>query len=71
MGNFVKVAAEVRVNNFSMPGVDQLVDMPDGMQRAAVLPVGILFRLQIGLEDRFEYQNRSYLRRSVADSGYA
>jgi hypothetical protein len=46
-----------------MPGVDQLVDMPDGIQRAAVLPIAILFRLQIGLEDRFEYQNRSYLRR--------
>jgi hypothetical protein len=28
------------------------VDMPDGMQRAAVLPVGILFRLQIGLPSR-------------------
>ena len=67
MGNFVKVAAEIRVDNFSMPSVDQLVDVPDGIRGAAVFPIGILFWLQIGLEDRFEYQNRSHLAALLAD----
>jgi hypothetical protein len=70
MGNFIEVAAEIRVDNFSMPGVDQPVDMPHGIQRAAVPSIGILLRLQVGLEDRFEYQNSSRLRRPVTDSGY-
>jgi len=52
VGNFVKVAAEIRIDNFSMPSVDQLVDVPDGIQRAAVLAIGILLRLQIGLPSR-------------------
>jgi hypothetical protein len=33
-----------------MASVEQLVDMPDGVQRAALWPIGILLRLQIGLE---------------------
>jgi len=30
------------------------VDLPHGIQRAAVWPIGILFWLQVGLEYRFE-----------------
>src|ERR1700686_5294663 len=54
-----------------MPSIDQLMDIPYGIQCAAVLPIGILFRLQIGLEDRFEYHPRRHLRRPVTDNGYA
>ena len=71
MWNVIKVAAQIRVDNFSMPSVDQLVDVPYSIQRAAVPPIGILFWLQIGLEDWFEYQHRSRLRYPVTDSGYA
>jgi len=31
------------------------VDLPHGIQRAAVWPIGILFWLQVGLEYRFEH----------------
>jgi len=31
-----------------MAGVEQLVDMSHGIQRAAVWPIGILLRLQVG-----------------------
>jgi hypothetical protein len=37
-----------------MASVDQLVDMFHCVQRAAVLPIGVLLRLQISLEDRLE-----------------
>jgi len=53
-----------------MAGVEQLVDMPHGIQRTAVCPIGVLFRLQIGLEYRFEHQNGSSLRYPFADSGH-
>src|ERR1700688_2904412 len=39
-----------------MAGVEQLVDMPHGIQRTAVCSIGVLFRRQVGLEDRFEYK---------------
>jgi hypothetical protein len=52
-----------------MAGVEQLVDMPHGIQRAAVCPIGVLFRLQVGLEYWFENQNCRTLRYPVTDSG--
>jgi hypothetical protein len=66
----IKVAAEVCVNDFSMPSVDQLVDVSYRVQGAAVLPIGILFWLQIRLEDGFEDQNRRHFRCPVTDSGH-
>jgi hypothetical protein len=59
-GRVIEIAAQIRVNNFSMSSVDQLVDVSHGVQRAAVAPIGILFRLQIGLEDGFEHQHRRH-----------
>src|SRR5437660_12056639 len=50
-----------------MAGVEQLVDMPHGIQRAAVWPIGILLRLQVGLEDRFEHQNCRRLCYAIFD----
>jgi len=35
-----------------MASIDQLVDPFHGVQRAAVSPIGILFRLQVGLPSR-------------------
>src|SRR5215469_8265645 len=54
-----------------MTEVDQLVDVFHRVQCAAVLPIGILFRRQIGLENRFEYQNCCRFRHPVTDSGYS
>ena len=46
----IKVAAEICVDNFSMASFNQLVDVLYCVQCAAVSPIGVLFRLQIGLE---------------------
>jgi hypothetical protein len=54
-----------------MTRVNQLVDVSDCVQRAAVSPKGVLLRLQISLEDRFENQNCRHFRRPVADGGHA
>jgi len=54
-----------------MASVDQLADTFDGVQRAAVSPIGVLFRLQIGFEDWFENQNCCHFRRPIPDSGYS
>ena len=70
MRKTIEVATEICVNNFSIPGIDQLVDLSHRIQCATVPPVGILLRLQIRLEDRFENQNCRRLRHPVADSGY-
>lgn len=71
MRNTIEVTAEVCVNNFLMASIDQLVDTFDRVQRAAVSPIGVLFRLQIGLEDGFEHQNCRHFRRPVTDGGYS
>src|SRR5216683_2207061 len=70
MRNSIEVTAEVCVNNFLMASIDQLADPIYSVQRAAVWPIGVLFRLQIGLENRFEDQNCCHLCRPVTDSGY-
>src|ERR1035438_4903384 len=71
MRNAIEVAAYIRVNDLSMTSVNQLVDVPYGIQCAAVSPIGILFRLQVGLENRFEYQHRRRLRNPIADGRYS
>jgi hypothetical protein len=72
MRNTIEVTAEVCVNNFlMMASIDQLVDSIHRVQRAAVSPIGVLFRLQIGLENRFENQNCRHFRRPISDSGHS
>jgi len=53
-----------------MARVDQLVDVSYGVQCTAVFAIGILFRLQIGLEYRFENQYRRRLHCPIPDSGH-
>src|SRR5258708_26716349 len=67
MGNTIKVAAEIRINDLPMSRVDQLVDTLNGVQRAAVRPIGILLLRQVGLEDWFEYQHGRGLRNPIPD----
>jgi hypothetical protein len=50
-----------------MPGVDQLVDVPYRVQCAAVTPIGVLFRLEIDLENGVEHQNRRHHRDAIPD----
>ena len=63
-GIAIEVAAEICVYNLPMASVDQLMDMPYGVQCAAVCPIGVLLRLQIGLEYRFEHQHCRRFHRS-------
>jgi hypothetical protein len=63
----VEVARQVRVDHLGMPRPEQPVDLPDGVQGAAVGPVGVLLGLQVGLEDRREDQHHSHLRHAVPD----
>ncbi len=65
---WIQVAAEICVDDFSMASIDQLVDVVYCVQCAAVSPIGVLFRLQIGLENRFENQNCRHFRCPIADS---
>jgi hypothetical protein len=58
MGNTIKVAAEIRINDLPMSRVDQLVDVLYCIQCAAVRPIGILFLRQVGLKDWFAYPPR-------------
>src|SRR3977135_2259236 len=53
MWNAIKVAAEIRINDLPMTRVDQPVDVLYSVQRAAVRPIGILFRRQVGPENWF------------------
>src|SRR5262252_8764855 len=71
MGNAVKVAAEIRIHDLSMSGVDQLVDVLYGVQCAAICPIGILFRHQVGLENWFENQHRRRLYHPISDGRYS
>jgi hypothetical protein len=52
-----------------MSGVDQLVDVLYCVQCAAVCPIGILFRLQVGLRYRFENQHGCRLHNPISDCG--
>ena len=71
MGNAVKVTAEISINDLSMSRFDQLVNVLYCVQCAAVCPIGILFRLQVGLEDRFENQHGRRLHNPIPDCWYA
>jgi len=55
---------------FASISVDQLMDVSYCVQCAAILPIGVLFWLQIGLEYGFENQDCCHLRRPIADSGH-
>jgi len=54
-----------------MASVEQLVDMPHGIQRATLWPIGVLLRLQIGLENRFEHHHCRRLCYAIFDRGHS
>src|SRR5450756_1514860 len=69
MRNTIEVATEICVTNFLMASIDQLVDPLHRVQRAAVSPIGVLLRLQIGLDVGFENQNCRQFLPPIPDSG--
>jgi hypothetical protein len=44
MGKKIEIASKIRINDLSMPRVDQLEDASYCVQCAAASPVGVLFR---------------------------
>ena len=71
MRKSVKVGTEICIYDFFMASVDQLMDVSYCVQCAAVFPIGVLFRLQVGFEYGFEHQNCRDFRRPVTDSGHS
>ena len=67
MRKSVKVGTEICVYDFSMASVDQLMDVSYCVQCAAVFPIGVLFRLQVGFEDRFQNQHCRRLHNPIPD----
>ena len=53
----IEVARQIRVDYLPMMRVQQCGDLRNSVQRTAIRAIGVLFRLQIGLEDRFENQH--------------
>jgi hypothetical protein len=54
-----------------MAGGEQLRDMLHRIQCAAVWPIGILFRLQVGLENWPKHQHSSHLCDTIFDRGHS
>ena len=50
-----------------MPRAHQAVNRLNGVQGTASRPVGVLLRLQVGLEDRLQDQHRRHLHHAVTD----
>ncbi len=67
----IEIPGKIRVYDLSMSGVDQLMNVSYCVQCAAASPIGVLFRLQIGLENGVEHQNRRHHDRAVTDSGHS
>jgi hypothetical protein len=66
----IEITGKVCVHDLSMSGVDQLMDVSYCVQGAATAPIGVLFRLQVGLEDGIENQHCRHHDHAVADSGH-
>ena len=63
----VEVAGQIGIDHLGMPRVHMPMDLPDGVQGTVVRPVGVLLRLQVGLEDRLQDQHHRHLRHAVPD----
>ena len=71
MWKSIKIRGQVCIHDFYMSAIDQPVNLTDCVQRAAVPPIGVLFRLEIGLENRIEHQYRRHHHTSVPDGGHS
>ena len=71
MRKSIEVGTEICVYDFSMAGVDQLMDVSYRIQCAAVSPIGVLLWRSIGLENWLEHQNCCHFRCPIPDSGHS
>jgi hypothetical protein len=67
----IKIPGNVCVYDLSMSSVNQLMDVSYCVQCAAASPIGVLFRLQVNLENGVEYKNRRHHDRAVTNSGHS
>ena len=58
MGYAVEISGQIRVDYLIMSRVQQRRDLHYSVQRTAIRTMGVLFGLQVGLENRFENQHR-------------
>ncbi len=65
----VEVTAQVRIDHFRMPRSAARRPSTTACQGTSPRPVGVLFRLQVGLEDRFQHQHRCRLHDTIPDRG--
>ena len=63
----IEVTGQIRIDHLPMPRSQQCPNVLDRVQRTAFLPVGILFRLQVGFENRFENQHGSRHHDTILD----
>ena len=68
MGDAVEISREVRVYHLGMPRPEQPLDLANGVQGAAFRAIGVLFGLQVGLEDRLQDSHRSRLHHTVPEA---
>jgi site-specific DNA recombinase len=71
MGNGVKVARQVGVHHVGVAGIKQMVNVTYRVVCGAPRSVGILFRLQVGFEDRRQYDDGCRLRYPGPNRRYA
>ena len=65
MGDLAEVVRQVGVHHLAVAPVQQSVHVLDGIARAPARPIGILFRGQIGFEDRRQHQHCRRLRHPI------
>ena len=63
----IQVAAQIRVYDVRVAGVQQAMDRAHRIVRPAIAPVGVLLRCQIRFEDRIEHQQRRRLYHPIDD----
>jgi hypothetical protein len=66
--NRIEVSRQVRVHHLGVSRPEQLFHLANGVQGVAFRAVGVLFRLQIGLEDRLQDQHRGHLHDTIFDA---
>ena len=66
--NLAVVVRQVGVHHLPMARRQQPVHAPDRVMRAPARPIGVLLRLQVGLEDRRQHQHRRRLRHPVPET---
>ena len=66
--NLAVVVRQVGVHHLPVARRQQPVNAPDRVMRAPARPIGVLLRLQVGLEDRRQHQRRRRLRHPVPET---